>query len=90
MRRNRAGARWVLVACNFTPVPRDGYRVGVPSAGRWTESLNSDAVRYGGSGVGNLGGVEATARPAHGRPYSIVLTLPPLAAVLLQGGPAER
>jgi 1,4-alpha-glucan branching enzyme len=80
----------VLVACNFTPVPRADYRVGVPCEGRWVEALSSDATRYGGSGLGNFGGVEAVARPAHGRPYSVALTLPPLAAVFLQGGPAER
>ena len=86
LRRNRAGDRWVLVACNFTPVPRRGYRVGVPSGGRWEESLNSDAVRYGGSGVGNLGGAEALRRPAHGLPHSVLLTLPPLSAIFLQRG----
>jgi 1,4-alpha-glucan branching enzyme len=90
LRRDREGARWVLFACNFTPVPRTDYRVGVPCEGRWVEALSSDSTRYGGSGMGNLGGVKALARPAHGRPYSVALTLPPLGAVFLRGGPAAR
>jgi 1,4-alpha-glucan branching enzyme len=86
LRRGRAGDALVLVACNFTPVPRHGYRVGVPSGGRWREVLNSDAEIYGGSGQGNLGGVEADALAHHGRPLSLSLTLPPLAVVFLKGG----
>jgi 1,4-alpha-glucan branching enzyme len=73
----------VLVACNFTPIVRYDYRVGVPSGGAWTERLNSDAPVYGGSGVGNLGRVEANAGEWHGRPHSLMLTLPPLSAVFL-------
>jgi 1,4-alpha-glucan branching enzyme len=73
----------VLVACNFTPVPRYGYRIGVPQPGRWRELLNSDAAHYGGSGVGNLGGVATEAVAAHGHEQSLVLTLPPLGAVYL-------
>jgi 1,4-alpha-glucan branching enzyme len=65
--------------CNFTPVPRHNYRIGVPQGGRWAEVLNSDAPLYGGSGQGNLGGVAAAPIPNHGFPYSISLTLPPLA-----------
>ncbi len=84
LRRPRAGAPALLVACNFTPVPRTGYARGVPSAGRWTEILNSDAAIYGGAGWGNLGGVEAAARPSHGQPCSLALTLPPLATVVLR------
>ena len=53
----------MLVACNFTPVPRHNYRVGVPTGGFWQEVLNSDALDYGGSGHGNLGGLEADAHP---------------------------
>ena len=68
----------VLAACNFTPIARYGYRVGVPLPGRWREALNSDAPFYGGSGVGNLGGVEARPAPWHGRPHSVEITLPPL------------
>ena len=76
----------VLVVCNFTPVPRTGYRVGVPHGGYWRELLNSDAREYGGSGMGNLGGVEAEDESAHGRPYSLKLTLPPLAALFFKAG----
>ena len=83
LRRGRQPADWVLVACNFTPVPRTGYRVGVPLGGRWLERLNSDAPEYGGSGCGNLGGVEATSAPSHGRAYSVSLHLPPLAVIVL-------
>ena len=74
----------VAVACNFTPVPRRGYRIGVPFAGRWREILNSDSALYGGSNVGNAGAVEAAARPWGGQPYSVDLTLPPLGAVYLR------
>ena len=72
----------VLVVCNFTPVPRDGYRVGLPSAGTWREIINTDASAYGGSGIGNMGAVVAEAVPWHGRPYSAALTVPPLATVM--------
>jgi 1,4-alpha-glucan branching enzyme len=65
-------------------VPRQGYRVGVPSGGFWRELLNSDAKEYGGSGQGNLGGKHADAIPTHGRPNSISLTLPPLGVVFLK------
>jgi 1,4-alpha-glucan branching enzyme len=71
----------VLVACNFTPVVREGYRVGVPIAGGWRERLNSDAPTYGGSGVGNLGRVVSEPVAWHGREQSVRLTLPPLAMV---------
>jgi 1,4-alpha-glucan branching enzyme len=72
----------VLVACNFTPTVREGYRIGVPLAGAWREILNSDAALYGGSGVGNLGRVTAQPSPRHGHPHSVRITLPPLAMVL--------
>jgi len=74
----------VLVVCNFTPVPRLGYRVGVPHGGYWREMLNSDAREYAGSGMGNLGGVHAEEIPTHGRPFSLELTLPPLAALFFK------
>jgi 1,4-alpha-glucan branching enzyme len=70
--------------CNFTPVPRHGYRLGALLPGFWKEVLNSDAAIYGGSGIGNLGGVSTTATSAHGRPQSLLLTLPPLSAVFLR------
>lgn len=82
----------VLVVCNFTPVPRHQYRIGVPWSGTWAEQLNSDAVVYGGSGMGNYGAVIADAVTAHGRPYSLNLTLPPLSVLLFTGEcpPGER
>jgi 1,4-alpha-glucan branching enzyme len=75
----------LLVACNFTPVPRHGLRVGVNGAGRWREVLNSDSSHYGGSNVGNGAAlIEAEPQPAHGRSHSLPLTLPPLAVVVLE------
>ena len=84
VRKGKSSTQNIVVACNFTPVPRIGYRLGVPGGGFWRELLNSDAKEYGGSGIGNLGGVVAEEQPAHGRPYSLSLTLPPLAAVFLK------
>jgi 1,4-alpha-glucan branching enzyme len=77
------GAREVLVVCNLTPVPRDGYGVGVPRSGRWVELGNSDATEYGGGGLGNAGGLDTVAEPAHGFDCSLPLTLPPLSVVFL-------
>jgi 1,4-alpha-glucan branching enzyme len=79
-----ASGRRVAVVMNLTPLPRPGYRVGLPVAGRWDEVLNSDAELYGGSNVGNLGGVEAVAQPWHGQPASAELTLPPLGVLVLR------
>ncbi len=84
LRKGRASDDIILVVCNFTPVPRDNYRVGVPSGGFWREVLNSDAKEYGGSGHGNLGGTESTSVSCHGRVHSLVLTLPPLGMIVLQ------
>jgi len=84
VRKGKSPKQHVVVVCNFTPVPRMGYRLGVPEAGFWRELLNSDGKEYGGSGLGNLGGVEAEAEAAHGRPYSLNLTLPPLGALFLK------
>ncbi|WP_447975065.1 1,4-alpha-glucan branching protein GlgB [Nitrospira sp. Kam-Ns4a] len=84
LRKGRSTGDVILVACNFTPVPRLNYRVGTPRGGYWREILNSDAREYGGSGLGNLGGVEAAPLPLHGRLYSLPLTLPPLGAVFLK------
>ena len=72
----------VVVVANFTPVPREGYRLGVPRAGYWREALNSDAVSYGGSGVGNQGGMHAEPIEWHHQPCSIVVTAPPLGVCL--------
>ncbi len=74
----------IAVVCNFTPMCRHNYRIGVPRGGRWREILNSDAAEHGGSGHGNLGGVEASPLGTHGRPFSLNLTLPPLAALFLK------
>jgi len=88
LRRGRndlnAPQRMTLFVVNFTPVPRYGYRVGVPEGGRWKEALNSDAALYGGSGIGNHGGIDAEAVPMHGRGWSLNITLPPLACVVFQ------
>lgn len=84
LRRGQRPEEVVLVACNFTPVPRFNYRVGVPVDGFWQELLNSDAQEYGGSGLGNAGGLQADPWPHHGRPFSLNLTLPPLAVVFLK------
>jgi len=78
VRRAKSSDDILLIVCNFTPVPRYNYRVGVPLAGFWREILNSDGHEYGGSGHGNTGGVEATPVPFHGRYQSVSLTLPPL------------
>ncbi|KPV40072.1 glycogen branching protein [Thiohalorhabdus denitrificans] len=80
----RDGDRLVVGAFNFTPVPREGFRLGVPRGGPYRELLSSDSAFYGGSDVGNGGGVTAVEEPWMGRPYSLTLTLPPLGAVLLR------
>jgi 1,4-alpha-glucan branching enzyme len=84
LRKSKEGENPVLITCNFTPVPRIGYMVGVPLGGYWRELLNSDAREYGGSGMGNMGGAEALPQSTHGRPYSLRLTLPPLGALFLK------
>ena len=84
MRKGKSPDDVVLAVFNFTPVPRLGYQVGVPFGGYWRELLNSDAQDYGGTGMGNLGGVQAQEVPAHGRPYSLTLTLPPLTALFFK------
>ncbi|MGH2687352.1 MAG: alpha amylase C-terminal domain-containing protein, partial [Actinomycetota bacterium] len=83
LRRDRDG-RPVLVVLNLTPVPREGYCIGVPEGGWWKELLNSDAVAYGGSGVGNLGGVHAAPESAHGKPWLLRLALPPLGVMVFR------
>jgi 1,4-alpha-glucan branching enzyme len=74
-----------VVACvaNFSGGPHEQYRLGLPHAGRWRELVNTDAADYGGSGVGNLGVIEAVPEPWHGQPASAVLTLPPLGVLWL-------
>jgi len=87
LRWGNGDARPALVVCNFTPVVRHGYRVGVPFPGRWRERLNTDAGLYGGSNVGNGGGLAAEPEPWHGQPHSLRLTLPPLATLVLEHAP---
>jgi len=84
IRRGRKAGDEMLFVCNFTPVPRHDYLVGVPQGGWWKEVLNSDAALYGGSGVGNRGGLPADAHPVHGRLYSLSMTLPPLGVLVFQ------
>ncbi len=86
LRKGKKPEDTILVVCNFTPVPREGYRIGVPFDGFWRELLNSDAADYGGSGMGNLGGKQAEAVPTHGRPYSLSLSLPPLGIEFFKRG----
>ncbi len=74
----------LLVVANLTPIPREGYRLGVPHAGSWEERFNSDAECYGGSNMGNLGRLTAKDAPLHGQSASLELTLPPLAVLLLR------
>jgi 1,4-alpha-glucan branching enzyme len=83
-RKGRNPSEHVVFACNLTPVPRQNYRIGVPSSGEWTELLNSDAPLYGGSGQGNAGAVRTAPVPMHGYPVSVNLTLPPLAMIALK------
>ncbi len=73
----------VVVVMNFTPIPLHNYQIGVPRGGHWKEMLNSDADIYGGSGQGNMGGLDAVPIPLHGRKWSVTITLPPLGAVFL-------
>jgi 1,4-alpha-glucan branching enzyme len=84
IRRGKDQRDAVVFVCNFTPVPRRNYCIGIPWGGLWTEILNSDAAEYGGSGMGNMGGVQAEDTPCHGRSYSLSLTMPPLAVVVFR------
>lgn len=81
IRRN--GAEYVIVALNFTPVPRHGLRIGLPQAGRFREVLNSDSAFYGGSNLGNPAPLASSPVPHRGREHSIAITLPPLGGVIL-------
>lgn len=84
LRKPRDAGSLLLIVSNMTPIPRTNYLVGAPLAGFWRELLNSDAHDYGGSGWGNLGGVEASPVRCHGRPYSLCLTLPPLSTLIFE------
>jgi 1,4-alpha-glucan branching enzyme len=88
LRRGKNPAEPVAVVANFTPVPRENHRIGVPLPGRYEELLNSDATEFGGSGVRNPGALQAEPVPANGQPYSLTVTLPPLGIVFL--GPAAH
>jgi 1,4-alpha-glucan branching enzyme len=85
LRRGSTPNEAILVAANFTPVPRHNFRIGVPWGGEWKEVLNSDSPLYGGSGQGNLGGVRAAPISWHGRTHALNVTLPPLAVVMFKG-----
>ena len=87
MRHGHTPQAQMLVACNFTPMPRLAYRMGVPQGGVWRECLNTDSAHYAGSGVGNFGSVMAEVIPAHGHTHSVCLNLPPLAVLWLEPGP---
>jgi 1,4-alpha-glucan branching enzyme len=84
LRFGAAGDPPVLAVCNFTPVPRSGYRVGVPRPGVWIEVLNTDVAGYGGGNMGNGGGLTASGIESHGLPASLELVLPPLATLILR------
>ncbi|HYW06325.1 MAG TPA: 1,4-alpha-glucan branching protein GlgB [Longimicrobium sp.] len=84
LRRGMVTGGELVFACNFTPLPRSGYRLGVPRGGTYRELLNSDAAEYGGSGIGNHGNVVSEPVPEHGRPHSLCITLPPLSIVVLK------
>jgi 1,4-alpha-glucan branching enzyme len=84
LRKGKTADDLLLVACNFAPVPRHNYRIGVPRGGHWVEILNSDASIYGGSGQGNLGGVLAVPEAWHGRSHLLNVTLPPLGIVIFK------
>jgi 1,4-alpha-glucan branching enzyme len=77
------GKRTVACVCNLSPIPREHYRLGLPHGGRWREALNTDSHHYGGTDVGNWGGVEAEPCPWQGQPWSAELTLPPLGVLWL-------
>jgi len=85
LRRGRQEADTLIAVVNFTPIPRNGYRIGVPRPGAYREIVNSDAAIYGGSNLGNFGEVTATSEPAHGYDQSLGLTVPPLGFLMLKG-----
>ncbi len=84
LRKGRLEGEVLLFVCNFTPVTHRNYRLGAPEGGFWAEVLNGDALLYGGSGQGNMGGVEASPLPVHGRSWSLSITVPPLATVVFK------
>jgi 1,4-alpha-glucan branching enzyme len=87
MRVSRDGSNQVVCVANLSPVPREGYRIGLPKGGHWEELLNTDSAYYGGTGVGNLGEVDAGGRGWHGQRFSAEVTLPPLSVLWLRPVP---
>jgi len=87
IRRAEDPKDWLLVCCNFTPVPRTGYEFGVPEEGFYEEVLNTDSELFGGSNIGNGGVVSSRPVPKHDRPHSIAVTLPPMAVVIFRKRP---
>jgi 1,4-alpha-glucan branching enzyme len=83
-RISKDASRWVVCVANLSPIPRENYRVGLPSGGEWTELLNTDSTYYGGSGIGNMGAVVAEDHSWHDQPFSATVTLPPLGVVWLR------
>jgi 1,4-alpha-glucan branching enzyme len=79
----------LLVVCNFTPVPRNNYRIGAPQEGAWEEVLNSDSKAYGGSGYSTIKTAQAIKGPLHNQPYCLCLNLPPLAIIVLKKKPSQ-
>jgi 1,4-alpha-glucan branching enzyme len=84
LRKAKDSQEAIVCLCNFTPVPRYDYRIGVPELGWYRELINTDGIAYGGSNMGNSGGIHATETPSHGLPYSLTVTLPPLSMLLLK------
>jgi 1,4-alpha-glucan branching enzyme len=84
LRRAEDPSDFLLICCNFTPVPRQGYEIGVPEEGFYEEVLNTDSELFGGSNIGNGGMVSSRLKACHNRPYSIAVTLPPLAVVIFR------
>ena len=82
-RASRDGNRLLVCVANLSPIPREHYRLGLPRAGHWVETLNTDSVHYGGSNIGNANRVEAESIPWHGQDSSVEVTLPPLAVIWL-------
>jgi 1,4-alpha-glucan branching enzyme len=84
LRKAKSTQAAIVCLCNFTPMPRHHYRIGVPEPGWYRELVNTDGIAYGGSNMGNGGGIHATETPSHGFPYSLTITLPPLSILLLK------
>ena len=84
LRKGNSEHKDQLIVCNFTPVIREIFKIGVTTAGKWKEVFNSDASKYGGSGVGNKKALTATDTPWHGKPYALEMIIPPLATIIFE------